>query len=170
MGQSVAGARLPRRDTHAHFRLLSGRSWKIWLNTAGNMVRRFIPQPSGTVSARLPPPVFRKSSPHPWVRLVFSVLKASPLPWTWDEVVHHWQTAFPVAPAGLPVTHLPSSRTQRGWSGVRDTLQRLGILYIRLDGHPDVSELYRLEFGFPCRHYPLQFEFHFGLNFLYSFT
>ena len=52
--------------------------------------------------------------PHPWVRLVFSVLKASPLPWTWDEVVHHWQTAFPVGPAGLPVTHLPSSRTQRG--------------------------------------------------------
>ena len=109
-------------------------------------------------------------TPHPWVRLVFSVLKEPPLPWTWDEVVHRWQTAFPVGPAGLPVTHLPSSRTQHGWSGVRDAPQRLGILYIRSDGHPDVPELYRLESGFPRRHYPLQFEFHFELDFLYSFT
>jgi hypothetical protein len=53
---------------------------------------------------------------------------------------------------------------------VRDALQRLGILYIRLDGHPDVPELYRLEFGFPRRRYLLQFEFHFELDFLYPFT
>ena len=53
---------------------------------------------------------------------------------------------------------------------MRDALQRLGILYIRSDGQPDVSELYRLEFSFPRRNLSLQFEFHFELDFLYSFT
>jgi hypothetical protein len=108
------------------------------------------------------------------VRFVFSGLKESPLPWTWDEVVHYWQTAFPAGPAGFPVTRLPFP----GHNADRVVCAMpCNVWEFCISGRMDVRmspNCTAWNLVFPAaiirRNLTLQFEFHFGLDFLYSFT
>lgn len=83
---------------------------------------------------------------YPWVPKALSVLSGMNVPMDFDTVQQKWGDAFPNA-RNINPTYLPAQHSDRGWDGVREDLQRLGLLETKKDGRIDMPDLYRVGFG-----------------------
>lgn len=84
---------------------------------------------------------------YPWVQDVLSVLKGITVPCDYDLMLQRWETQFPGGPQNIASQGLPAQHADRGWDGVREDLQRLGLLEVKKDGRIDMPDLYRVGFG-----------------------
>lgn len=84
---------------------------------------------------------------YPWVPEVFAELKGMNVPCEFDAVVARWQAKFPNGPQTIPSDRLPAQHVARGWEGLREDLQRLGLIETKKDGRIDMPDLYRVGFG-----------------------
>ena len=84
---------------------------------------------------------------YPWVPDVLSALSGKNVPCEFDVVCAQWENKFPCGAQGMRSTRLPAQHIDRGWDGVREDLQRLGLLETKKDGRIDMPDLYRVGFG-----------------------
>ncbi len=84
---------------------------------------------------------------YPWVPKVLSALSGMNVPINFDAVMTKWKEAFPDGAQGISTTQLPAQHVDRGWDGVHEDLQRLGLLEVRKNGRIDMPDLYRVGFG-----------------------
>jgi len=84
---------------------------------------------------------------YPWVPDVLSTLSGMNVPIDFEAVKAKWEEKFPGGAQSISTTHLPAQHVDRGWDGVREDLQRLGVLETKKDGRIDMPDLYRVGFG-----------------------
>lgn len=84
---------------------------------------------------------------YPWVPDVLSALGGMNVPVEFDAVQEKWEEKFPAGAQGISSARLPAQHVDRGWDGVREDLQRLGLLETKKDGRIDMPDLYRVGFG-----------------------
>lgn len=84
---------------------------------------------------------------YPWVLDVLSCLSGNNVPIEFEVVREKWQEKFPAGFEGVSQTRLPAQHLDRGWEGVREDLQRLGLFETKRDGRIDMPDLYRVGFG-----------------------
>jgi hypothetical protein len=84
---------------------------------------------------------------YPWVPDVLSALSGMNVPVEFDAVKEKWEEKFPAGAQGINSARLPAQHVDRGWDGVREDLQRLGLLETKKDGRIDMPDLYRVGFG-----------------------
>lgn len=84
---------------------------------------------------------------YPWVPDVLSALNGMNVPSEFGAVQEQWEKKFPAGAKGMTTTRLPAQHIDRGWDGVREDLQRLGLLETKRDGRIDMPDLYRVGFG-----------------------
>lgn len=84
---------------------------------------------------------------YPWVPVVLSKLTGLNVPCEFDAIKLRWQTWFPDGPQSIPSDRLPAQHAARGWDGLREDLQRLGLIETKKDGRIDMPDLYRIGFG-----------------------
>lgn len=84
---------------------------------------------------------------YPWVPDVLRALSGMNVPIDVDAVIAKWHERFPTGANGISTSQLPAQHIARGWDGVREDLQRLGLLEVRNDGRIDMPDLYRVGFG-----------------------
>lgn len=84
---------------------------------------------------------------YPWVPKVLSELKGMNVPCEFDAILQRWKNKFPDGPGSISSDHLPAQHAERGWDGLREDLQRLGLIETRSDGRIDMPDLYRVGFG-----------------------
>ena len=84
---------------------------------------------------------------YPWVPSVLSALKGTNVPSEYPAVRLLWEQTFPDGPATVMSGYLPAQHAERGWDGLRDDLQRLGLIEMKKDGRLDMPDLYRVGFG-----------------------
>lgn len=84
---------------------------------------------------------------YPWVPDVLSALSGMNVPIEFDAVKEKWKDKFPKGAKYINAAYLPAQHVDRGWDGVREDLQRLGLLETKKDGRIDMPDLYRVGFG-----------------------
>ncbi|QXC08387.1 hypothetical protein [Aeromonas sp. FDAARGOS 1408] len=84
---------------------------------------------------------------YPWVPDVLSTLSGMNVPIEFDAVKEKWEEKFPTGVQDISSNRLPAQHIDRGWDGVREDLQRLGLLETKKDGRIDMPDLYRVGFG-----------------------
>jgi len=84
---------------------------------------------------------------YPWVPDVLSELKGMNVPCEYAEVRSRWEEKFPNGPQSIASSRLPAQHIERGWGGLRDDLQRLGLIETKKDDRIDMPDLYRVGFG-----------------------
>jgi len=84
---------------------------------------------------------------YPWVPDVLSVLRGMNVPCTYDDTLLRWREQFPTGPQDIHSERLPAQHAIRGWEGIREDLQRLGLIETKKDGRIDMPDLYRVGFG-----------------------
>jgi len=84
---------------------------------------------------------------YPWVPKILSALKGTNVPTDYHTVTEIWTRSFPEGPNALMSGYLPAQHADRGWDGLRDDLQRLGLIETKKDGRLDMPDLYRVGFG-----------------------
>ncbi|AOU98353.1 hypothetical protein BI364_10605 [Acidihalobacter yilgarnensis] len=84
---------------------------------------------------------------YPWVPDVLSALSGMNVPCEFEAILTQWEMKFPDGAKGMTMTRLPAQHIDRGWDGVREDLQRLGLLETKRDGRIDMPDLYRVGFG-----------------------
>lgn len=84
---------------------------------------------------------------YPWVRDVLSVLEGMNVPCAAQLLSTRWNEKFPNGPADIHTDRLPAQHAERGWNGISEDLQRLGLIEIKKDGRIDMPDLYRVGFG-----------------------
>lgn len=83
---------------------------------------------------------------YPWVPEVLSQLKGMNVPCGYEEILSRWTERFQ-KPDDIHSERLPAQHAIRGWEGIREDLQRLGLIEIKKDGRIDMPDLYRVGFG-----------------------
>lgn len=84
----------------------------------------------------------------PWIRAFLDPLSGMTVPVGFDTIEQKWQEKFPHGPQEAnSLGRLPPQHAERGWSGVREDLLRLGVFEERRDGRIDMPDLYRVGFG-----------------------
>jgi hypothetical protein len=84
---------------------------------------------------------------YSWVRDVMGPLRGLTLPCEFGQVEEKWQSRFTAGVTSIPVDKLPPQNTDRGWQGIREDLERIGIFKTKKDGRVDMPDLYRVGFG-----------------------
>ncbi len=84
---------------------------------------------------------------YPWVPNILSALKGMNVPCDFEAVQDRWESTFPSGAQGVVSGRLPAQHTERGWGGLLEDLQRLGLIEIKKDGRLDMPDLYRVGFG-----------------------
>lgn len=84
---------------------------------------------------------------YPWVPDVLTSLSGMNVPIDFDVVKERWKEKFPDGTPSISTNHLPAQHADRGWDGVREDLQRLGLLETKKDSRIDMPDLYRVGFG-----------------------
>ena len=83
---------------------------------------------------------------YPWVPDILSTLSGMNVPIEFDLVKEKWEEKYPRVQS-ISSARLPAQHADRGWDGVREDLQRLGLLETKKDGRIDMPDLYRVGFG-----------------------
>ncbi|MFD2233475.1 hypothetical protein [Phaeospirillum tilakii] len=83
---------------------------------------------------------------YPWVPEVLSALEGLNVPCEGEVILARWQAAFPAGPQAIPSDRLPPQHAGRGWDGIREDLQRLGLIETKKDERIDMPDLYRVGF------------------------
>jgi hypothetical protein len=84
---------------------------------------------------------------YPWVPAILSVLKGTNVPAEYQIVKRTWKGNFPLDLNTVKPDRLPAQHADRGWDGIRDDLQHLGLIEIKKNGRLDMPDLYRVGFG-----------------------
>ncbi|MHA3905047.1 hypothetical protein ACTPOE_16180 [Castellaniella sp. WN] len=84
---------------------------------------------------------------YAWVPEVLSVLEGMNVPVEFEMVRAKWEECFPQGRPSINPGQLPAQHLDRGWEGIREDLQRLGLLEVKRDGRMDMPDLYRVGFG-----------------------
>lgn len=84
---------------------------------------------------------------YPWVKAVLGNLGGMNVPCAYSDISARWQECFPQGVADISFPKLPAQHIERGWDGIRDDLQRLGMIETKKDGRIDMPDLYRVGFG-----------------------
>lgn len=84
---------------------------------------------------------------YPWVRDVLGALSGLNVPREFDDLLARWHDRFPGGTSSIRSDRLPAQHADRGWTGIRDDLQRLGLIETKKDGRIDMPDLYRVGFG-----------------------
>lgn len=84
---------------------------------------------------------------YSWVTDVLSGLEGMNVPCDFMDVQSHWLGRFPQGSQTIPSARLPAQHAERGWDGLREDLQRLGLIETKKDGRFDMPDLYRVGFG-----------------------
>jgi hypothetical protein len=84
---------------------------------------------------------------YPWVPNLLSALKGMNVPCSFEAVQIQWDSTFPNGPQAIASDRLPAQHTDRGWNGLLQDLQRLGLMEVKKDGRIDMPDLYRVGFG-----------------------
>jgi len=84
---------------------------------------------------------------YPWVPDVLSTLKGLNVPCDIETVEQRWMSSFPFGPEQVNTNRLPAQHAERGWSGIREDLENLGLIETKKDGRVDMPDLYRVGFG-----------------------
>jgi len=84
---------------------------------------------------------------YPWVPDVLSALSGMNVPCEFEAVQEKWEKKFPKGAKEMTATRLPAQHIDRGWDGVLEDLQRLGLLERKRDDRIDMPDLYRVGFG-----------------------
>ena len=83
---------------------------------------------------------------YPWVRAVLSTLEGMNVPCEREAILVRWMERFPAGPQAISSNLLPPQHAARGWEGIREDLQRLGLIETKKDGRIDMPDLYRVGF------------------------
>lgn len=83
----------------------------------------------------------------PWVPTIMGPLRGLTVPCDPESIADHWRNHFPDGPASVNSGGLPPQHSDRGWPGIRDDLERLGIVETMKDGRVNLPDLYRVGFG-----------------------
>lgn len=84
---------------------------------------------------------------YPWVPNTLSTLKGINVPCEFSSFQERWERYFPSGPHAIASDRLPAQHAERGWEGIREDLQRLGLMETKKDGRIDMPDLYRVGFG-----------------------
>ncbi|WP_368373233.1 hypothetical protein [Pseudomonas brassicacearum] len=84
---------------------------------------------------------------YPWVPKIMDPLRGLTVPCLFEVVEERWKLQFPSGLSDLSEQRLPPQHAERGWSGVRSDLERLGIFETMKDGRVNLPDLYRVGFG-----------------------
>lgn len=84
---------------------------------------------------------------YPWVPQVLTPLQGLNVPCEWPLVLARWDSKFPAGAQSVVSEHLPAQHAEHGWGGLRDDLQRLGLIQTKKDQRIDMPDLYRVGFG-----------------------
>ena len=84
---------------------------------------------------------------YPWVTPVLSALENLNVPIDFDEIKDAWRTRFKSGVSEIDTqSMLPAQHQNQDWDGIKEDLQRLGILETKKDGRIDMPDLYRVGF------------------------
>lgn len=84
---------------------------------------------------------------YPWVRKLCEPLRGTNVPCEFSLLDDQWNSSFPNGLQKTKDNRLPPQHVDRGWSGIRDDLERLGIIEILQDDRINMPDLYRVGFG-----------------------
>jgi len=84
---------------------------------------------------------------YPWVRSLLEPLRTLTVPCEFSQVEARWIQRFPTGAADLKHDRLPPQHVQRGWVGILDDLERLGLCERKQDARINMPDLYRVGFG-----------------------
>ncbi|TQE99809.1 MAG: hypothetical protein FKY71_06650 [Spiribacter salinus] len=85
---------------------------------------------------------------YAWIRDVLGALEGLTVPCSYEEVIRpRWEECFPRGTEDIPSDRLPPQHATRGWDGVYDDLQRMGMVELMRDGRFNMPDLYRVGFG-----------------------
>ena len=83
---------------------------------------------------------------YPWVHKFMTPLAGLTVPCDYALILQRWDGEFPGGPQDAHIRHLPPQHAERGWDGVREDLQTLGLFETKKDGRIDMPDLYRVGF------------------------
>ncbi|HAE51491.1 MAG: hypothetical protein CMO30_22165 [Tistrella sp.] len=84
---------------------------------------------------------------YPWIRHLMQPLRGMSVPCSFDNVAMAWSTAKVLDQLGTPDDRLPPEHLDQGPEGVREDLEKLGLLQRMRDGRVNMPDLYRVGFG-----------------------
>nr|WP_314983429.1 hypothetical protein [uncultured Pantoea sp.] len=84
---------------------------------------------------------------YPWVPDVLSTLKGLNVPSEYELVEQRWGGRYPEGPQQVNSNRLPAQHAERGWSGIKEDLESLGLIETKKDSRIDMPDLYRVGFG-----------------------
>lgn len=84
---------------------------------------------------------------YPWVKSLFTPLEGLTVPCEFSLIEEQWQKQLPDGLSALATNRLPPQHADRGWTGILEDLERLGIFEKMRDGRINMSDLYRVGFG-----------------------
>lgn len=84
---------------------------------------------------------------YPWVTNLFEPLRGLVVPCEYASIEDRWKQKFPQGLSAIEGNRLPPQHAERGWSGIHDDLQRLGLVETMKDGRINMPDLYRVGFG-----------------------
>jgi hypothetical protein len=83
---------------------------------------------------------------YPWVPDVLWTLSGTNVPCEVETILAQWEEKFVNGPPKTSHTSLPAQHAERGWEGIFQDLQRLGMIELKKDGRLDMPDLYRVGF------------------------
>lgn len=84
---------------------------------------------------------------YPWIRHLMQPLRGMSVPCSFDNVATAWSTAKVLDQLGTSEDRLPPEHLDQGPEGVREDLEKLGLLQRMRDGRVNMPDLYRVGFG-----------------------
>lgn len=84
---------------------------------------------------------------YPWVSKIMAPLRGLTVPCDFALIAERWSEQFPTQIDSTTIDRLPPQHAERGWPGMRDDLERLGIFETMKDGRVSLPDLYRVGFG-----------------------
>ncbi|EKF9792514.1 hypothetical protein O1D11_003216 [Vibrio cholerae] len=84
---------------------------------------------------------------YPWIKSVLEPLSGVNVPCEYSTLLENWNQKFPKGPSEIEESdRLPAQHVERGWDGITQDLQRLGLLETKKDGRIDMPDLFRVGF------------------------
>jgi len=84
---------------------------------------------------------------YPWVKKLFEPLKGLTVPCEFSVIESRWNDAFPTGLKDVTPDRLPPQHLERGWVGIQEDLERLGLFTKIKDARINMPDLYRVGFG-----------------------
>jgi len=84
---------------------------------------------------------------YPWVETMMEPLRGLTVPCAYQSLEQRWSDSFPGGAGSIESNRLPPQNREKGWLGIREDLQRLGLFETMKDDWINMPDLYRVGFG-----------------------